>query len=175
MRGLSPTGISARTAQVIASTIVIESLSGLTATTSLPSGDTATAAAEIGRGRSTAEVELTVGATACEESVAMAVGSTTGLEPSDAVGVAGIGRLIGTVEVGLTVGAAISGESAAMTVGSVTGVEASNVVAPGVRGMCSSDGTCAEQAASRRADNPSAIRAAFEGLLRLIFHLIEQR
>ena len=117
---------------MIASTRVIESLSGLTATTSLPSGDTATAAAEIGRRRSTAEVELTVGATACEESVAMAVGS-------------------------------------------VTGVEASNVVAPGVRGMCSSDGTCAEQAARRRADNPSAIRAAFEGLLRLIFHLIEQR
>ena len=79
------------------------------------------------------------------------------------------------MEVGLTVGAAISGESAAMTVGSVTGVEASNVVAPGVRGMCSSDGTCAEQAARRRADNPSAIRAAFEGLLRLIFHLVEQR
>ena len=72
------------------------------------------------------------------------------------------------MEVELTVGAA-------MTVDSVTGVEASNVVAPGVRGMCSSDGACAEQAASRRADNPSAIRAAFEGLLRLIFHLIEQR
>ncbi len=78
------------------------------------------------------------------------------------------------MEVELTVGAAISGESAAMTVDSVTGVEASNVVAPGVRGMCSSDGTCTEQAASRRADT-SAIRAAFEGLLRLIFHLVEQR
>ena len=175
MRGLSPTGISARTASVLASTIVIESLSGLTATTSLPSGDTATAAAAIGWLRGAAEVELTVVATACEESVAMAVGSTTGLKPSDAVGVAGIGRLIGTVEVGLTVGAAISGESAAMTVGSVTGVEASNVIAPGVRGMCSSDGDCVEQAASRRADNPSAIRAAFEGLLRLIFHLVGQR
>ena len=80
------------------------------------------------------------------------------------------------MEVELTVGAAISGESAAITVDSVTGVEASNVVAPpGVRGMCSSDGACVEQAASRRTDNPSAIRAAFEGLLRLIFHLVEQR
>ena len=79
------------------------------------------------------------------------------------------------MEVELTVGAAISGESAALTVDSVTGVEASNVVAPGVRGMCSSDGACVEQAASRRTDNPSAIRAAFEGLLRLIFHLVEQR
>ena len=83
--------------------------------------------------------------------------------------------MIGTVEVELTFGAAISGESAAITVDAVTGVEASNVVAPGVRGMCSSDGACVEQAASRRTDNPSAIRAAFEGLLRLIFHLVEQR
>ncbi len=78
VRGLSPTGISARTAKVIASTRVIESLSGLTATTSLPSGDTDTAAAEIGRLRSTAEVGRTAETVAFGEIIARAAGSGTG-------------------------------------------------------------------------------------------------
>ena len=85
VRGLSPTGISARTAKLIASTKVIESLSGLTATTSLPSGDTDTAAAEIGRLRSTAEVGRTAETAASGEIIARAAGSGTGVEASNAL------------------------------------------------------------------------------------------
>ena len=79
------------TAKVIASTRVIESLSGLTAITSLPSGDTDTAAAEIGRLGGTVEVGRTVDAVASEESVTMAVGSWTGVEVSNALAIGGPG------------------------------------------------------------------------------------
>ena len=77
----------------------------------------------------------------------MTVGSTTSVEDSNA---AVIGWLKGAVEVEVTVGATACGESAAIAVGSVTG------------------GGSAEQAASRRADNATAIRATVGALLRLI-------
>ena len=76
----------------------------------------------------------------------MTVGSATGVEDSNA---AAIGWLRGSAEVEVTVGATACGESVAMAVGSVTG------------------GGSAEQAASRRTDNATAIRAIVEVLLRL--------
>ena len=85
MRGSSPTGISATTAKVIALTSVIELLSGLTATTSLPSGDTATAAAAIGRLRGMAGEGRTAEADGSGEISAMAAGSRTGVEASTAI------------------------------------------------------------------------------------------
>ena len=76
----------------------------------------------------------------------MAVGSVTGVEVSNAVAT---GWLRGAAEVEVTIEATACGESVAMAVGFVTG-----------------EGS-AEQAASRRADNASAIRATVEALLRL--------
>ena len=73
--GVAPTGISARTAKLIASTKVIELLSGFTATTSLPFGDTDTAAAEMGRLRGTTSLRLTVETLGSDEIVERAVGS----------------------------------------------------------------------------------------------------
>ena len=79
-------------------------------------------------------------------------------------------------EEGRTAEAAASGEIIARAAGSRTGVEASTAVAPDVAWLCASVGVCAAQPTSRsRAGSVSAIRAVFEGLLRLIFHLIKQR
>jgi hypothetical protein len=73
--GVSPTGISVRTTKLIASTKVIELLSGFTAITSLPSGDTETAEAERGRLRGTTRLRLIVETSAADEIVETAVGS----------------------------------------------------------------------------------------------------
>ena len=72
VRGSSPTGISVSTVKVIALSRVIESLSGLTAATSVPSGDTATAEADTGRLSNTVEVECTVEMDCGSETVAEA-------------------------------------------------------------------------------------------------------
>ena len=76
---------------MIASTRVIESLSGLTATTSLPSGDTDTAPAETGRLSGTTEVGFAIEAVASEKIAARAVGSGTGVDVSNALATGGPG------------------------------------------------------------------------------------
>ena len=96
VRGSSPTGISANTASVVASTRVIESLSGLTAATNLPLGATATADEETAPVWSRAALEVG-GGVGVNNGAAVCVGVRTGLGSGGGLGVAvGFGKRAGS-------------------------------------------------------------------------------